>query len=80
MNEKDYSTLIKRVANAYAIATNADTKDKQLATFILKNYYGCDTFFLNKEGDLNSGLNMNCISIFIENMELVKSAISGERN
>ena len=73
-NDKD---LIKRVAKMYAIKTG-DKKCEVLARFILTNYYGVDTFFLVKEGDYSSGLNMDSVQIFSDNMDKVIQAINGE--
>lgn len=71
--------LIERVATLYANATSgAGKQEKDLAKYILKNYYGVDTFFLNREGDYSSGLNFHSVEIFCENMKKVTKAISGE--
>ncbi len=75
-NEKD---LIDNVASIYAMNTNgAGKREKDLAKFILKNYYYVDTFFLNRENDYSSGINLDSVKIFNENMVQVRKAISGE--
>ena len=75
-NEKE---LIERVATLYATVTNgAGKQEKELAKYILKSYYGVDTFFLNREGDYSSGRNFNSVEIFCENVKKVTKAINGE--
>ena len=72
--EKD---IIKTVAKMYSMATgNVDYEP--LARFILTNHYGVETFFLNKEGDYSSGLNLDSVKIFSDNMDGVIQAINGE--
>ena len=73
-NEKD---LINKVAKMYAMATG-DTSHEKLARFILSNYYGVDTFFLIKEGDYSSGLDMHSVDLFTKNMKRVVQAVNGE--
>lgn len=73
--EKD---LINTVAKVYTMMKDASSTDEKLARFILTNYYGVDTFFLKKEGDYSSGLNMDSVQLFADNMTQVRKAISGE--
>lgn len=71
--------LIERIATVYAFGTNgAGKQEKDLAKFILKNYYSVDTFFLNREKDYSSGLNFHSVEVFSENMKRVTRAINGE--
>jgi hypothetical protein len=73
-NEKD---IIKTVSRMYAMATgNSDYEP--LARFILTKHYGLETFFLNKECDYSSGLNLDSVKIFSDNMDGVIRAINGE--
>jgi hypothetical protein len=75
-NEKD---LINTIATMYAMSTNgAGKREKDLAKFILSNYYGVDTFFLNREGDYSSGLNLEGIRIFSEQMKKITKTITGD--
>jgi hypothetical protein len=74
-NEKD---LINAVVNVYGIMKDATATDKKLARFILNNYYGVDTFFLLDENDYSSGLNMDSVQLFADNMTKVRKAIGGE--
>jgi len=80
MNDKDYAKLVNKVADIFASSTGANATEKKLAKFILSNFYGCDTFFLNREGDLSSGIYLEAVKIFSENMVHVIGAINGERN
>jgi hypothetical protein len=80
MNEKEYAVLINKVTNIYADSTNASNTDKKLARHILKEYYSCETFFLNREADLSSGINLPAVRIFVDNMKSVIAAINGEGN
>ena len=73
-NEKD---LINKVAKIYVLLTN-DKDHEKLARFILSNYYGVNTFFLVDENDYSSGLNMDSVQIFIDNMRNVVKAVNGE--
>ena len=73
-NEKD---LIKTVAKMYSMATG-NTDYEPLARFILTEHYGVETFFLNKECDYSSGLNLVSVQIFSNNMNNVIQAINGE--
>lgn len=72
--EKD---LIKTVAKMYAMATDNQNYEP-LARFILTNHYGVETFFLNKECDYSSGINLESVKIFSDNMDSVIQAINGE--
>lgn len=73
-NEKD---IIKTVSKMYVMATgNSDYEP--LARFILTKHYGLETFFLNKECDYSSGLNLDSVKIFSDNMDGVIQAINGE--
>jgi len=70
--------FIAKVANAYALTANSDAKDFDLAVYILKNYYAVDSFFPNKEGDYESGINLGSLHAFSSNMAKVIKAINGE--
>jgi hypothetical protein len=75
-NEKD---LINNIATMYAMNTSGAGKtEKDLAKFILNNYYGVDTFFLNREGDYSSGLNLEGFRIFCEQMKKITRTITGD--
>jgi hypothetical protein len=74
-NDKD---LINRVARIYSLTNDATATDTKLARIILSEYYGVNTFFLVNENDYSSGLNMDSVQIFIDNMKQVKKAINGE--
>jgi hypothetical protein len=74
-NDKD---LINRVARIYSLTNDATATDTKLARIILSEYYGVNTFFLVDENDYSSGLNMDSVQIFIDNMKQVKKAINGE--
>jgi hypothetical protein len=70
--------IINRVALLYSLNTSgAGLKEKHLAKFILKNYYDLESFFLVREGDYSSGLNLESFGIFCENMKNVTKAIEG---
>jgi len=73
-NEKD---LINTVAQMYSLATS-DLDHYKLAKFILANYYSVESFFLNNENDFSSGLNLNSVETFIDNMKKVVQAVNGE--
>jgi hypothetical protein len=74
---KNDNDLINAVVKITAIAHSfsSQKRDVALTRFILKNYYSVDTFFLNKECDFNSGLNMNSVELFIEKMDEILNAI-----
>jgi hypothetical protein len=70
--------IINRVAVLYSLNTSgAGLTEKHLAKFILKNYYDVESFFLVREGDYSSGLNLESFNIFCENMKNVTKAIEG---
>lgn len=71
--------LINKVALLYSLHTSgAGVQEKNLAKYILKNYYSVETFFLVRENDFSSGLNLESFNIFCENMKKVTKAINGE--
>lgn len=74
-NEKE---LIEAIV--YITAVNhsfTDSKrDKDLAKFILKNYYDVCCFFLNKEDNFSSGLNLKSVEIFGEKFDEIRDAIT----
>jgi len=73
-NENDLiNAIVKIVALSHCFSR--DKREKDLTRFILKNYYYVDTFFLKKEGDYSSGLNMNSVEIFIEKIDDILNAI-----
>lgn len=74
-NEKE---LIDAVI--YVTAVNhsfSDSKtDKDLARFILKNYYAVCCFFLNESDNYASGLNLKSVEIFGEKFNEIRDAIT----
>ncbi len=73
-NEKDLiNAIVKIVAISHSFSS--DKREKDLTRFILKNYYAVDTFFLKKECDYSSGLNMNSVELFIEKIDDILNAI-----
>ena len=75
-NRKD---LINAISTIFTMSTpNTGKTEKNLAKFILENYYGVETFFLNRENDFSSGLNELSVMIFSDNMRKVIKSINGE--
>jgi hypothetical protein len=74
---KTQKDIIKTVSKMYVMATG-NTDYEPLARFILTEHYGVETFFLNKECDYSSGLNLVSVAIFSNNMNKVIQAINGE--
>ena len=74
---KTQKDIIKTVSKMYVLATG-ETDYEPLARFILTKHYGLETFFLNKECDYSSGLNLDSVKIFSDNMDSVIKAINGE--
>lgn len=72
--EKD---IIKAVSKIYGMTTG-NTEYEPLARFILAEYYVVECFFLNKESDYSSGLNLNSVKTFSYNMHRVIQAVNGE--
>jgi hypothetical protein len=73
-NENDLiNAIVKIVALSHSFSS--DKREKDLTRFILKNYYAVDTFFLKKECDYSSGLNMNSVELFIEKIDDILNAI-----
>jgi hypothetical protein len=74
---KTQKDIIKTVSKMYVMATG-NTDYEPLARFILTEHYGVETFFLNKECDYSSGINLDSVKIFSDNMDGVIKAINGE--
>jgi hypothetical protein len=74
---KTQKDIIKTVSKMYVMATG-NTDYEPLARFILTEHYGVETFFLNKECDYSSGLNLVSVAIFSNNMNKVIQAVNGE--
>jgi hypothetical protein len=73
-NENDViNAVVKMTALAHRFSS--DKREKDLARFILKNYYAVDTFFLNREGDFSSGINMKSVELFIDKMDDIFNVI-----
>jgi hypothetical protein len=74
---KTQKDIIKTVSKMYVMATG-NTDYEPLARFILTEHYGVETFFLNKECDYSSGINLVSVQIFSNNMDKVIQAVNGE--
>jgi hypothetical protein len=75
---KTEAQFIKEIATTYAMTTpKAGKREADLAVYILKNFYGVDTFFPNVEGDFNSGINLSSLEVFRTQMSKVMQAIEG---
>jgi hypothetical protein len=73
---KTEAQFIKEVATTYAMTTpKAGKREKDLAVYILKNFYSVDTFFPNVEGDFNSGINLSSLEAFRVQMQKICKAI-----
>lgn len=72
---KNDTDVINAVLKVASINLRLDKREKDLARFILKNYYDVCCFFLNKEDDFTSGLNLKSVESFIEKFDEVNIAI-----
>jgi hypothetical protein len=75
INERQFTA---KVVNAYALTANATEKDFDLALYIVRNYYDVATYFPNREGDFESGINLQALQTFADCMTRTLSAIRGE--
>ena len=74
-NEKELIDAVIYVTALNHSFSNSKT-DKDLARFILKNYYDVCCFFLNEEDNFSSGLNLNSVEIFGEKFNEIRDAIT----
>jgi hypothetical protein len=74
-NEKE---LIEAIVYITAInhSFSSEKREKDLARFILKNYYDVCCFFLNDGDNYSSGLNLNSVEIFGEKFDEIRDAIT----
>jgi len=74
---KNQKELIEAIVYITAVnhSFSTDKTQKDLARFILKNYYDVCCFFLNEEDNFSSGLNLKSVELFSEKFGEINEAI-----
>ena len=74
---KNEKQLIDAVIYITAInhSFTGSKREKDLARFILKNYYDVCCFFLNEEDNYASGLNLKSVEMFSDKFEEIWATI-----
>ncbi len=74
---KNEKQLIDAVIYITAVNHSFTTskREKDLARFILKNYYDVCCFFLNEEDNYASGLNLKSVEMFSDKFEEIWATI-----
>ena len=73
-NEKELISEIVRIT-AISHSFSSDKTQKDLARFILKNYYDVCCFFLNEEDNFASGINLKNVELFSNKFGEIQEAI-----